>query len=320
MAIGMYIHRLAAPRPNPPSFFIKIPATVSPRKGFIELAIYVPPEYSRPRHASNDTSNFHPVIINFHGGGFTIGSHTDDSRWASAVTSSVGAVFVSVGYRLAPEFPYPTAVEDGVDAVLWILHCGKSMGLDCGRIGLSGFSSGGNLCFGVALMLEEVLKRTGGLISEGNIVTAAKPSVLVSWYPSVNYTLSREERRASNPGGAGKSLSKSLTNLFDAAYIFPVETVTKDNPFLSPALAADDALIRVLPENIIMITCEWDQLLVEGEAFREKLQNLGKNVTGRMVPGVKHGWNLAPNPFKTDSKSETAYQETCAELKRIFYS
>lgn len=326
MAVGMYIHRLAAPRPNAPSFFVNIPSSISPRKGTIKLAFYVPSGYRRPLHGqgkgssmSNDTK-LYPVVINFHGGGFTMGSNTDDARWASTVNANVDAVVVSVGYRLAPEYPFPTAVQDGVDAVLWIRDYGHSLGLDCGKLGFSGFSAGGNLCFSVALMLEEELKRMKGTASKVSNIVTTKLCILVSWYPSVDYTLSREERRASNPGGASKSLSKSLTSLCDASYIYPHETVANDNPYLSPATAQDAALICSLPEDIMIITCEWDQLLVEGEAFRERLTKLGKRVTGRMVPEVKHGWNLMPKLLKADPKAEIAYRDACAELMRVFGS
>lgn len=56
----------------------------------------------------------YPVVINFHGGGFTLGSADDDARWCGTVVDECHAVVVSVDYRLAPEHPFPTAVEDGV--------------------------------------------------------------------------------------------------------------------------------------------------------------------------------------------------------------
>lgn len=326
MVVGIFIHKIAKPRPKSPSFFIKIDSTISRFKGQIELAFYVPVGYCRPSHVSTERSsvnrntNLYPVIISFHGGGFTLGSNTDDARWASAITKNVDAVVVSVGYRLAPEHPFPTAVQDGVDAFLWIRNNGKSLGLDSDKVGFSGFSSGGNLCFSVSLMLQEELKKRNGRGDEWNEVAKIKPRALISWYPTLDYTIPREERRASNLGGPEKPFSNSLDDLFDAAYIYPRESVALDNPLLSPAMATESSIASCLPEDIILITCEWDQLMVEGEAFRAKLKKLGKRVKGRMIPRVKHGWNLQPMFFSVDGKAQMIYEEACAELKSIFDS
>lgn len=95
----------------------------------------------------------YPCVINFHGGGFTLGTATDDARWHGTVVDEVHAVVVSVEYRKAPEHPFPTPVEDGVDAVLWVHEHADELGIDKTKIALSGFSSGGNMCITVALRL-----------------------------------------------------------------------------------------------------------------------------------------------------------------------
>ena len=322
MAIGMFFHKLAAPQPKPHSFSIHITTTISPVKGSIELVFYVPPGYRRPRKASgSETSHWaaYPVVVNFHGGGFTLGGPYDDARWASAITDSVSAVVVSVGYRLAPEHPFPTAVEDGVDAILWLSKHGESLGLDCRNMALSGFSSGGNLCFTVALRLEaEIKKLSNEALDPTPEANVAIPRALVSWYPSVDYTRSRAERRASNPGGVSKSLPLFLTDVFDASYLYPPRAISTDDPYLSPAVAPDSTLTTGLPTHIALYTCEWDQLFVEGEAFRTRLVSLRKYVTGRPVLGVRHGWDRAPHPFKADLKAEVVYREACTDLRRVF--
>lgn len=322
MAIGMYFHKLASPRPKPHSFSVHITPTISTAKGSIELVFYAPRGYRRPSKAPSSDISHHtayPVVVNFHGGGFTLGSPYDDARWASTVTESVNAVVMSVGYRLAPEHPFPTAVEDGVEAILWLSKHGESMGLDCRNMALSGFSSGGNLCFTVALRLEaEYKKLSDGALNPNPEVNSAKPRALVSWYPVVDYTRSRAERRASNPGGVDKSLPLFLTDIFDASYLHPPSAITTDNPYLSPAVAPDSTLINGLPTHIALYTCEWDQLFVEGEAFRTRLASLGKQITGEPVRGVRHGWDKAPNPFKADLKAEVVYREACAELRKVF--
>lgn len=324
MSVGMFFHRLAPPRPQSHSFVIEIPTTVSHKNGSIKLVFYVPQGYRRPSWAptrsGSDIPNYanYPVVVNFHGGGFTLGDPTDDARWASAITESVNAVVVCVGYRLAPEHPFPTGVEDGVDAILWLSKYGKSMGLDCTNMALSGFSSGGNLCFAVSLRLEAEVKKLRARAIDHREVDVAKPRVLVSWYPSVDCTLSRAERRASNPGGPGKSLPSNLTDLFDAAYLYPPHAIAADDPYLSPGIADNQILIEGLPKDIVLYTCEWDQLFLEGETFRVRLGQLGKYVTGRTVLGVRHGWDRSPNPFSADVKARIVYREACAELSRVF--
>ncbi|MCJ1469485.1 hypothetical protein MMC07_008118 [Pseudocyphellaria aurata] len=324
MAIGMFFHKIAPPRPKTHSFSINITTTISPAKGSIELVFYVPRGYRRPLSVPVSDAYrraAYPIVVNFHGGGFTLGGPYDDARWASAVTENVDAVVVSVGYRLAPEYPFPTAVEDGVDAILWLCKHGKSMGLDPGNIALTGFSSGGNLCFTVALRLNAELKKLSDeALYPSPEMSVARLCALVSWYPSVDYTRTRAERRASNPGGIGKSLPFFLTNIFDSSYLHPRRAISMGDPYLSPAVAPDSTLITGLPEHIALYTCEWDQLFVEGEVFRTRLDSLGKMVTGRLVRGVHHGWDRAPNPFKADLEAEVVYREACADLKRAFKS
>ena len=326
MSIGMFLHRLAPPHPRPPSFQIDIKSTISSKKGTIQLVFYTPSDYrgsssslSKPIHGHSTQSLF-PVIVNFHGGGFVLGSPTDDARWASAVTENVGAVFVSVGYRLAPEHPFPVAVEDGVDAILWLYKYGRSLGIDSQTMGLSGFSAGANLCFTVALRLETELKKLQATYSNLNESDISRPCVIVSWYPGVDWTLSRAERRALNPGGPNRSLPKALTNLFDASYIYPPETINRADPYLSPGTAPDYMLTNGLPKDIILYTCQYDQLFIEGEAFRARLEGLGKNLFGRPILRVRHGWDRSPNPFKVDSVAKKAYLEASTELNEILKS
>merc|ERR1712093_669425 len=88
MDLGMFLHRLHSPRPLSPSFRRSIPVTVSPRKGTINLLFYTPGDYPQ-RHSDNGASKY-PVLVNFHGGGYTIGKASDDARWATAVVELWG--------------------------------------------------------------------------------------------------------------------------------------------------------------------------------------------------------------------------------------
>jgi len=159
MCIGMMLHKMARPLPPRPAFYRDIDATVSPLKGRFRLSFYVPKQYQRYQKLRG--AKRFPVVVNFHGGGFVLGTARDDARWCAAVVDQVGAVVVSVDYRLAPENPFPTAVEDGADAVLWLAQHADELALDADRFAISGFSSGGNMSFTVPLCLQgELFERT----------------------------------------------------------------------------------------------------------------------------------------------------------------
>ncbi|KAF2733079.1 alpha/beta-hydrolase [Polyplosphaeria fusca] len=168
MGIGMMLHRLARPLPPSPSFSKYVDATVSPIKGKFRLQFYVPKDYSAQKRLKGKR---YPCVINFHGGGFVLGTAHDDARWAGVVVEQVNAVVVSVDYRRAPEHPFPTAVEDGADAILYLAKHADELHLDASRFAVSGFSSGGNMAFTVPLCLQgELLDRTasGQIIPESH--------------------------------------------------------------------------------------------------------------------------------------------------------
>lgn len=289
MGIGMFLHRLAPPHPPKPDFIRSIQAKLSGKPGQIDLLFYTPSGYDiqkrlyqdRPlrtrdrveaspkrrhsvisqvgesiRRKSGITRRWgaYPVVINFHGGGFTLGTPYDDARWCGTVADEVQALVVSVDYRLAPEHPFPTAVEDGVDALVWVYNHAEELGIDPEKIALSGFSSGGNMTFTVPLRLwDEVtgFARDGGDTADGRLLARGRqlpsatsstahlprdepaielvnareqdqlplapqkhaPQVstesmdtippisikaIIPWYPSLDYTRTRERRRATS--------------------------------------------------------------------------------------------------------------------------
>lgn len=391
MSLGMFFHRMAPPRPPKPSFSRTIKSTVSTSPGSFELYFYLPLDYSfqrKQKFKNIRKGKGYPVVINFHGGGFTIGTSTDDARWAHTVVHECHAVVVSVEYRLAPEHPFPTAVEDGVDAVLWVAKHSQELGIDPDKIALSGFSSGGNMAFTVPLRLydhltdfERPASRTSsvGLASSQHHASSTtlnvsdeargipsetsgdgtkasysltlpveaptltpieetprtkqsaqatvKPVIfdslcaIVPWYPSTDYTRSREQRRATC-ARKDQELPAIFTNLFDQSYLHPPDTVPLNSPYLSPGTASDGHLRLALPDEIILHTCEWDMLLAEAQEFKTRLESpaIAKNVNYHMVKGVPHGFDKAPNPLKPTPGVREHYLRACRELRRIFES
>jgi acetyl esterase/lipase len=434
MGIGMFLHRLAPPRPPKPDFYRTIDSEIAAMPGQITLHFYVPSDFnSQKKMHTNRPEMFgdeegggvpaqrrnsgirksigsigevmrrrssrgrrwggYPVVINFHGGGFTLGSPYDDARWCGTVVQQLNAVVVSVDYRLAPEHPFPTAVEDGVDAVIWIHKHAAEFGIDVDKIMLSGFSSGANMAFTVPLRLydeqtgfrredEGIAEKEGAdagkvldTVQEDNeapqadgapgsstshsgsssstkvppegethdsqdtpsqppsqstksptmVSSQAIPELpqikircIIPWYPSLDYTRTREERRATCVR-ADQELPSLFTNLFDDSYLHPPKDVSLDSPYLSPAVASTSLLRNALPQEIIMHTCEWDMLLDEGQMFYERLRgrDIGKNVNYTMVPGVPHGWDKAPNPLKPTPGVREHYLKACKAMRGV---
>ncbi|KAK5128368.1 hypothetical protein LTR85_003036 [Meristemomyces frigidus] len=344
----------------------------------------------RRRNSSGKRWGNYPVVINFHGGGFTLGTATDDARWCGTVVNECHAVVISVDYRKAPEYPFPTAVEDGVDAVLWVHTHAEELGIDKDKIALSGFSSGGNMAITVCLRLwdeqngflrdglsrpnsyqkaERALHGSAQMTDSGSSsatkVPPDNPNVemiypeasapvspldgpshatpnptqvkeasalvthrdlpdvsircIVPWYPSLDYTRTRDQRRATNVR-KDQELPAVFTNLFDESYLHPPDTISLDSPYLSPGVAPTSLLKNALPQEIIMHTCEFDMLLDEGKDFRARLESpeIGKHVTYRMVEGVPHGWDKAPNPLKPTPGVREHYLRACKEMRRVF--
>lgn len=410
MSIGMFLHRLASPRPPKPSFKRTIKSTVSAQEGSFQLSFYVPKDYEgrrrlgfkKPDSKGHKHGNKgYPCVINFHGGGFTLGTATDDGRWCGTVVEQCDAVVVSVDYRRAPEYPFPTAVEDGVDAIIYCATHAEELGIDPNKIALSGFSSGANMAITVPLRLYDhqtdftrtltedsnsllnVPTNPGSLATipsnsgnqlnvpgngasasairpqmlanlasasasttsvnrilrsrsamnvphaEENYIKTAKaatrecPTVevcaIVPWYPSLDYTQTREQRR-STCVRKDQELPSLFTDLFDQSYLHPPNTIPLDSPYLSPGIAETALLREALPNEIIMHTCEWDMLLAEGIKFKDRLisKEINKNVVYTMVEGVPHGWDKAPNPIKPTPGVKEFYLNACDELRRVF--
>jgi putative ergosteryl-3beta-O-L-aspartate hydrolase len=330
MSIGMFLHKTGWSQPPRPSFVRRIPFTTRGRK--VSLYFYCPPSYwnyrrNRRSSAPSASGQPFPVVVNFHGGGFTLGTATDDSFWAKCVLQETNAVYVSVEYRLAPESPFPAAVDDGVEALLYLAAHAGELGIDASRIALTGFSSGGNLAITVPLRLRdrikneansdivnivETLDSTQHLVSnQGNLHIVA----ILAWYPLLDFVASREHRRA-NSVIPGKTMPAFFTNLFDESYLPNHEQ--RSSPFASPEHAPDDMLAEALPENIFLYTCEWDMLLNEGQRFVRRLEAMGKHVRAMMVEQVPHAWDKSPNPFRDQDKINIIYKSACDEMKAIF--
>ncbi len=214
-------------------------------------------------------------------------------------------------YRLAPEFTYPTAVQDGVDALFYLREHREELGIDEGRMATSGFSAGGNLAVTVPILARDLLDKRE---KKGGERDGWGLKAVMAWYPGLDRTTTREEKlaRMSKPE---KALPNFLTRVFMESYLPLHLGVDKHASYISPAVATDEVLRRALPEKIVIWTCEHDLLCPEGAVFAERLKRLGKDVNYGMVEGVAHGWDKYPSPTP---RPEGVYEKACVSLREAF--
>ncbi|MEU8616623.1 alpha/beta hydrolase [Streptomyces sp. NPDC048623] len=95
------------------------------------------------------------AVVWLHGGGFVAGGLDTEHPWATRIAAGSGQVVVSVGYRLAPEHPYPAALDDAWAVLNWTVRHADRLGIDPGRIAVGGHSAGGGLAAALALRARD---------------------------------------------------------------------------------------------------------------------------------------------------------------------
>ncbi len=96
-----------------------------------------------------------PALIWLHGGGYCLGGIEHDDHVVRQIVQAVGCIVLSVDYRLAPEFPFPAALDDSYTALLWLFQHASKFGVDDKRIAVGGASAGGGLAAGLALAARD---------------------------------------------------------------------------------------------------------------------------------------------------------------------
>lgn len=219
---------------------------------------YVPPEPGGP----------HPLLVYYHGGGFTYGDLDTHDGVCRTLCRHAGAHVLAIDYRLAPEHPFPAAADDAHAAFHWAVANASRLGADPGRIGVGGDSAGGNL----AAVVSQLAARDGG----------PAPVLQLLIYPAVDFTT---RRRSRDLFGEGFLLSDPEMNWFEDNYLGTARTQAGD-PRASPLLAED--LSGLAPAFVV--TAAFDPLRDEGEAYVKALQEAGTPATLRRFPGFIHGF------------------------------
>lgn len=223
MGIGFKLHHFAEPKSPTPAFELVIPSRLSTGGGSFKLAFYVPESYF------NEESDYRfPVVVNYHGGGFTLGTETDDARWAAAVNKQTNAIVVSVAYRLAPEYTFSVGVEDAADAVIYLAAHAEELSLDPHKIALSGFSSGANFSFAVPLLIHDL--KTGAdkrILRDNSTGRAGRRQLDTQFYSSAS------------------SLVRSSSSIALAQSYPTVTSYTPPNPYFARPRGASNSVVKL---------------------------------------------------------------------------
>jgi len=242
----------------------------------------IPVRVYRPAAAG---SAARPLVLYFHGGGFVLGN-LDLGDWiCGTVAAQVGAVVVSVDYRLAPAHRFPAAVEDCFAALDWSAQHAAELGAT-GPIGVMGESAGGNLATVACLLARD---RGGPSVSHQALI-----------YPAVDMTAVHK----TTAGPSTPFLTDADIAAYHRFYLGPDDDAAA-NPWASPLLAEHAGL----PPALIQVG-EHDPLRDGGKRYAAALRAAGVTVRLTEYIGMTHGFVNFPGLTRA---AHQALSEVCAE-------
>jgi acetyl esterase/lipase len=237
--------------PTPPATADTMSRTVAPG---VKVRIYT------PKGATGSL----PVIVYYHGGGWVIANLDTYDASVRSLSEQTGAVVVSVAYRQAPEFKFPTAHNDSFAAYQWVVKNAASIKGDPNKIAVAGESAGGNLACAVSMMARDK--------------KVALPKYQLIVYPIAGYDLNTPSYLANTQT---KPLNKDLMAWFFKYYL---RTPTDGK---SPMIDLVHANLKGLPAATI-VTAQYDPLMSEGKMLADNLQKAGITVQYKNYEGVTH--------------------------------
>jgi len=238
--------------------------------------VYWPPEATGPL----------PGLLYLHGGGWVTGGLESYDPVCRAFAADAGCAVVALDYRLAPEHPFPAAVDDAVAAFRWLAERGDALGLDPARVAVGGDSAGG--------CLAAVAARSGGPL----------PAFQMLIYPATD--LSREA---------------ASFETFAEGFLLPAESVRwyyrhylpdlprRSDVRASPLLAED---LSGLPPALVQVA-GYDPLRDEGLAYAERLAAAGVPTETKVYAGLPHGYLALTGAVRA---AGAAFGDAAAALRR----
>ena len=207
------------------------------------------------------------TFLFFHGGGWVIGNLDTHHGLCHALAKTSGSLVVSVDYRLAPENPYPAAVEDAYAATEWVAENSAVIQADPEKLAVGGDSAGGHLATVVSMMARD---RKGPRIDLQILI-----------YPITDCNFNTPSYLENKEG---YMLTRDLMKWFWGHFLN--DENQSNEPYASPLRAEN---LSNLPPALI-ITAEYDPLRDEGQAYGKRLQDAGVKVMLSHYPGMIHAF------------------------------
>lgn len=259
--------------------------TLPARSGELRARLYHPdgsPESTGPR----------PALVYLHGGGFVLGTLDGVDEVCRAIAARSGWAVFSLEYRLAPENPYPAALDDCFDAFAWLRRSAAGLGIDPDMVAVGGDSAGGNLATALCLKLRDL-----GL---------AQPVSQVLVYPAVDDSFA-------TPSWTEFADAPLLTGAdarwFWEQYLGPDHVGGVDH--LAAPMRAES--LRGLPPALVL-TAAVDPLRDDAEAYAERLRRDGVEVTATRCAGVFHGFFTEVGVF---ARTDEAIAQVARHLRDV---
>ncbi|WP_433227984.1 alpha/beta hydrolase [Micromonospora sp. CA-248260] len=254
-----------------------------------------------------------PTLVYFFGGGWTLGSVETADGICRRLANATPCQVVTVGYRLAPEHPFPAAVLDCHAATRWLAEHAADLGVDPERLVVGGDSAGGNLAAAVTLLA----RAEGGPRLAGQLLV----------YPNTDQRADRprpgrgtdpatavDPATAADPRAAADEQDPLLFNRHSVDWYrghYLADPADAADPLASPLLADD---LSGLPPALV-VTAEHDPLCDEGERYAQRLREAGVPVRATRYSGMIHGFFAMPGVFDAGRRAQ---DEAAAFLREVF--
>ena len=234
-----------------------------------------------------------PVLVYFHGGGWTMGDLDTHDVLCRQLCQGAGVAVVSVDYRMGPEHRFPAAVDDSIAATHWVRAQASALGLDAKRVAVGGDSAGGNLSAVVALALRDAA-------GAADLPPLAFQLLI---YPATDARAGADSHQRN---GQGYVLTAETVSYFRGHYI--ADPAQYSDWRASPLLASSH---RNLPPALVL-TAGYDPLVDEGRQYADALSAAGNRVQYVCFDRQIHGFITMSRVL---DEARTAVALCCAVLK-----